>query len=70
MTNAESHRRGDLTGQPANQPLTIFFVSGFLFLARFLLGFWGEFQRNRLKINESRWRITQLLHNIKSDIIQ
>ena len=32
-------RRGDLTGQPDNQSHTIYFVSGFLFVARFLLGF-------------------------------
>jgi len=31
----------DLTVQPDIQSLTINFVGGFLFLARFLLGFWG-----------------------------
>ena len=31
----------DLTGQPYNQSLTIYFVSGFLILAGFLPGFWG-----------------------------
>ena len=30
---------GDMTGQPVNKPLMRFFVSGFLILARFLLGF-------------------------------
>jgi hypothetical protein len=33
----------NLTGQPDNQSLTIYFVGDFLFLARFLLGFGGFF---------------------------
>jgi hypothetical protein len=41
MTNEVRHRRGDLTGQPDNQSLTIIFVGDFLFVARFLLGFGG-----------------------------
>ena len=33
--------REDLTGRPDNKSLTIYFVGDFLFVARFLPGFWG-----------------------------
>jgi hypothetical protein len=39
--------RGDLTGQPVNQSLTIYFVGDFLFVARFLLGFGGFLQQSK-----------------------
>jgi hypothetical protein len=39
----------DLTGQPDNQSLTIYFVGDFLFVARFLLGF-GVFYNNWYEI--------------------
>jgi hypothetical protein len=43
--------REDLTGQPVNQSLTIYFVGGFFILARFLPGFGGIYD-NLLKFKQ------------------
>ena len=64
MTNAMRNRRGDLTGQLNNQPLTKYIVSGFSFLARFLLGF-GGFYDNWDRIVQRSVEVNPILYYFK-----
>ena len=59
----------DLTGQPDYQPLTRFFVSGFLILARFLLGFWCGFYDYLFKFKRKYVEVDTILFLIQSTIL-